>query len=170
MRKGVAILLVFTVLSACSTKSSTDATQVDTLYTDTTSLQYKPLELRRIYTQMRGMNGMNGYTHFVVAENYREDEDNFLVKYADEYLDTCKSQLPVWEIIFCKPFDFSPTYDSQDLEPLFNHALVSIGYLPDTVQRKFPDIESVSFWKNGKRSYIQLNTIERRNRKNELNK
>jgi len=165
MKKADIILLICSLISACSTGSSKDVVQADSVFTDTTSIDYKPLKLKRIYIEMQGRNEMSGFTHFVVTENYRGDGDNFLVKYADEYLDTCKSYLPVWQIIFCKPFDFTPTFDSEDLKPLFSHALIGIGYMPDTIQRKFPDIESVTFWKDGKPTYVQLNTIDRRKEK-----
>jgi hypothetical protein len=159
--KKEAILLIFALLGACSNKSSPDSE----VLVDTTSFEYKPLKLKRIYTELRGQNGMSGYEHFVTAENYKAEGDNFLVSYADKYIDTCNSQLPIVGITFCKPFEFTPNYDSQDLEPLFSHALVSIGYPLDSVQRKFPEIESVTFYKDSKRIYIQLNTLERRNRK-----
>ncbi len=164
MKKEGIILLILVLLSACSNKSSKDSG----VFVDTTSFDYKPLKLKRIYTELRGQNGMTGYEHFVTAENYKEDGDNFLVSYADKYIDTCKSKLPIVGITFCKPFEFTPNSDSEDLEPLFSHALISIGYPLDSVQRKFPEIESVTFYKDSKRTYIQLNTIERRNRKAEL--
>lgn len=109
------------------------------------------------------MNGheIKGYTHYLTIENYDENSDNFLVDYADKYRDTCKTDLPIWSVTFCEPFNFEPRFDSEDFVQLRQHSIITIGYQEETLHKKFPDIGSVTFYKNGKPIYIQTMTLER---------
>jgi hypothetical protein len=154
MKKIIYITVLITLIS-CSIKNDENKTNSDYVY--------KPKILKRIYTETMG-HEIQGFEHYVTIVNYEKFTDNFIVKYADEYRDTCKTDLPIWNIIFCEPFDFKPFYDSRDGEPLRNHSLISIGYSEETLHHDFPEIESVTFWENGKANYVQIMTLERQKR------
>lgn len=83
------------------------------------------------------------------------------MEYADKYFNTCKTDVPIWEITFCNPFDFKPDGDARDNNTLNKYAIVSIGYGRETLHKKYPDISSITFWNNGKPIYIQTLTLDR---------
>jgi hypothetical protein len=105
---------------------------------------------------------ISGYEHYIAVENFDEDNwDNFWVDYADKYIDTCTTNLPIWAVTFCRPFDYQPHGDSRDLDPLQEHAIVSISYGYETLHKKYPDIVGVEVYNNGKATYIQTQTLNR---------
>jgi hypothetical protein len=129
---------------------------------------YKTKSLKLVYTDGSGIGGpsdsgqyeISGYNHYLFIENYDDNAfDNFLIDYADKYIDTCKTNVPIWSIIFCKPFNFEPTDDSWRV--LLNHAIVRIGYGVETLHKKYPEISSITFYNNGKGTYIQTLTHNR---------
>ena len=131
---------------------------------------YKPLVLKKIdVTKLgEGHNSNNdnfqisGYEHYLTVENYNDEAwDNFLVDYADKYIDTCRTDLPIWAVTFCRPFNYEPYGDSRDLDVLEKHAIITIGYGKETLLKKYPDISFVEFWNNGKSTYIQTLTLNR---------
>jgi hypothetical protein len=122
--------------------------------------EYRPKSIQRIYTGTTG-HEIQGYTHYLTIEPFDENGDNFFVDYADKYRDTCRTDLPIWGITFCKSFDFKPYYDSRDDEILRRHSIVSIDYSEETLHKKYPDISSVTFYNDGKPIYVQIMTLDR---------
>jgi hypothetical protein len=122
--------------------------------------EFSPKIIKRIHTIMTS-HEIEGYTHYLTMENYDEGSNNFFVEYADKYRDTCKTDLPIWSITFCTPFNFEPHYDLRDDEPLRVHSIMTIGYQEETLHKEYPNIESVTFYKEGKSIYVQTMTLER---------
>lgn len=108
-----------------------------------------------------GGHEIKGYSHYLTIDNYEEESDNFLVDYADKYRDTCTTDLPIWSVTFCEPFNFKPHDVSEDFELLRQHSIVTIGYQEETLHKEIPDVGSVTFYKNGKPIYIQIMTLKR---------
>lgn len=105
---------------------------------------------------------IKGYTHYVMVENYNEDDfDNFLVSYADKYRQTCTVDLPIWAITFCRPFDFDENDEENWGESIRENAIVDISYTEETLHKDYPDIGSITFYANGKSTFIQIMTSER---------
>lgn len=130
----------------------------------------KPLKIDSSQTNLQRVNRIHiimggheieGYTHYLTIANYDDNADNFLVDIADKYRDTCTYYLPVWNITFCRPFDFKPHFDSRDDEPLRKHCIVTIGYNEETLHKKYPEISSITFYNNGKTTYVQTMTLDR---------
>jgi hypothetical protein len=151
-------LLIF--IPGCSNSKNDNSSTIDT-----TPLPNCPEpKLKQIYFD-QGCNGDKcGYFHTVMLQEYNEacfNNYNF-VFIADKYLDSVKSKLPVKAIYFVKPFDFQPTYDSADFEPLNAHSIVGIGYTDNTMHQKVPQIERISIWTNGERKTLEYLEIAER--------
>jgi hypothetical protein len=148
--KVITILFLGVIIYSCNNKSRTEGKP----------FEYKPRLIKRIYSRMAA-HEIEGYTHYLTIENYEDGFSNFFVDHADAYRDTCKTDLPIWNVRFCEPFDFIPHYDSRDDEPLRKHSIVDISYQEQTLHKKFPEIGSVTFFRNGTPIYIQTMTLER---------
>jgi hypothetical protein len=149
------LFLFLSAITICSCDNSEDK-KAD-------NYAYASQKIKRIFTSAM-KHEILGYVHYVTIENYDEGDNsfsNFFMDYADKYIDTCKTDLPVWDITFCKPFDFKPHYDSRDDKPLREHSIVSIGYSEETLYKKYPDISLITFYNNGKLTYVQTMTLER---------
>src|SRR5215831_1923261 len=136
-------------------KSNTETAQEDRLTT-----KNKPTTIKRIYVGAGG-HEVEEYYHYLIIDPYVEDMDNFFMEFADRYRDTCKTGLPIGDIIFCKPFEFKEHEPSIDDEVLKKHSIVSISYTEETLTRRYPDISSITFYENGHPIYVQTMTLDR---------
>ncbi len=134
------------------------------------SINTKPLGLTRVHVSASGYTatvdgvttGRHGFDHYVFVEGYDDQAwDNPLVESGDKYIDTCKTDLPIWSITFCKPFDFIDYGDSRADDELQDHAIMDITYGLKTSQKKYRDIESITFWYDGKARNVWLLTAGR---------
>lgn len=123
-----------------------------------------------LITISKGCNGDKcGYYHYLMLDSYDDDCFNKydFVYIADKYLDSVTGYLPVSGITFIKPFDFEPTGDSREFEPIDKHSIVDIYYTDETMNNKVPEISSISIWANGKRKDLQYMHVSSRSQRME---
>jgi hypothetical protein len=117
--------------------------------------------IRPIYYE-KGCNGDKcGYFHTLMLDTYNDDCFNHydFIYMADKYLDSVTTNLPVEGITFVRPFDFHPTYDSEDAGPIRKNSIVDIYYSDETMNNKVPEITSISIWTNGKRKDLEYTYV-----------
>ena len=120
--------------------------------------------MRQVYFE-KGCNGDKcGYSHNLMLNKYNDTCFNDLdfVYIADKYLDSVKSNLPVKSVRFVKPFDFQPTYDSEDLQPLNDNSIVEIYFTDETMHEKVPQIGRIGIWTNGAKNTLEYLEVSSR--------
>jgi len=101
--------------------------------------------VKRVYSVRVQNLDQVGYDHYVMLKPYNQGMPFDFIKKAGFYLDTCKSETPIWTITFCTSFVFDPTDVSQDIRKLEKHRILTISYdwkiKTDSLRR----IRSISF-------------------------
>jgi len=171
MTRIIVFILVVWLFCRCSGKDNQGSMEIDT----TPIYMCEEPGVTRIYVEQGCNLDKCSYVHTLMLNSYSDscfNEINF-VGIADRYLDSVRQQLPISEIVFVRPFDFRPTYDSGDNDPLNDNSIVEISYLQDTIKKELPIVDGVSFWVNGDKKTIDnmdlVHRLETKKRTNEPN-
>jgi len=148
----VFVFILTICLCACSGKTKYSSTEIDT----TPIYACEEPGIARIYVEQVCNLDKCSYVHTLMLKSYSDRCFNEidLIGIADNYLDSVSQQRPVSGILFVRSFDFQPTFDSGDNEPLSQNSLVEISYSQDTVKRELPIVDRISFWVNGDKKTI----------------
>ena len=108
------------------------------------------------------------YSHNLILQDFNPDlySENDLIWLADKYLDTVTVNKPIFSITICKPFKMERHYDSRDIGPVREHAIISFDYETDSMGGKLSNLEELTLWQDGKP--IRIGPINRDKRRERL--
>lgn len=156
MKRFDALPFLFLILvPACNSKSE--------------KANYSGLTLSDRLIDVLGKNGVTEYSHNLILKDFDPDlySENDLIRFADKYLDTVLTNKPVSSITICKPFKLERHYDSRDIGPIRDHAIISFDYDPYSEEsHDLPHIHGITLWLNGKP--VNVSPLDRDERMKEL--
>lgn len=103
-------------------------------------------------------------------KNFNPDfySENNLIAFADKYIDTVSTGKPLFSITICKPFKLGRQYDSRDIGPIRDHAIISINYNSlDMGPDQLPTITGMIVWVDGRP--VEISPLDKNERLKTLN-
>jgi hypothetical protein len=132
--------------------------------------KYSKLEISdRLIEQYGSTETGTGYSHNLILKNFNPDlyTENNLIAFGDNYIDTVSTGKPIFSITICKPFELEKQYDSRDIGPIRDHAIISINYNSyDPELDRLPIITGMILWIDGKP--IEISPLDKDERQKTL--